>query len=60
MPTKRIAYYKHFTLNKWYKDAHFNGWLHRIDALPPTKEQLERLYLEDAERKQKAIEWVIT
>lgn len=45
LPTKRIVLYKFFDTNKFHNDPHFLGWLFRQDILPPTPEELEKLYL---------------
>ena len=57
LPTKRMVLYKFFDSNKFNVDPHFVGWLYRRDILPPTPEELEKLYLEHDAFRERAIEW---
>jgi NADH:ubiquinone oxidoreductase subunit len=57
LPTKRIVLYKFFGTNQFNQDPHFLGWLRRNQILPPTQEELERLYIEHDAFVQKGIEW---
>ena len=57
LPTKRIVLYKFFDTNCIHQDPHFVGWLRRNEILPPTPEELERLYLEHDAFVQRGIEW---
>eukprot|EP01022_Parablepharisma_sp_SALTPOND_P016183 TRINITY_DN2340_c0_g1_i1.p4 TRINITY_DN2340_c0_g1~~TRINITY_DN2340_c0_g1_i1.p4 ORF type:complete len:272 (-),score=48.56 TRINITY_DN2340_c0_g1_i1:4786-5601(-) len=57
LPTRRIVVYKFYEGQKFHNDPHFIGWLqYRIDR-PPTPEELQLLYLEDSQRKRKALAW---
>ena len=57
LPTRRIVLYKHYEYNNFHNDPHFNAWVHyRIDKAP-TAEELQLLYLEDDQRKRRAIAW---
>ena len=49
--------YKFYGTNCFDQDPHFVGWLRRNEILPPTPEDLERLYLEHDAFIQKGIEW---
>lgn len=57
LPTKRVVIYKFFDTNNFHNDPHFIGWLRRNELLPPTPEQLEKLYLEHDAFVQRGIEW---
>lgn len=57
LPTKRIVLYKFFDTNCFHQDPHFLGWLRRNELLPPTPEELEKLYLEHDSFIQRGIEW---
>jgi NADH:ubiquinone oxidoreductase subunit len=46
LPTRRMVIYKFLNENRFNIDPHFVGWLHRQDVLPPTPEELEKLYLD--------------
>ena len=46
LPTKRMVMYKFFDTNKFNIDPHFISWMLRQEILPPTPEELEKLYLE--------------
>ena len=49
--------YKFFETNSFHQDPHFLGWLRRNEILPPSPDELERLYLEHDAFIQKGIEW---
>ena len=57
LPTRRLVLYKFFSTNKFHIDPHFQGWLHRQDTVPPTPEELQRLYLAHDEFQMKALMW---
>lgn len=57
LPTRRRVYYKFYSGNKFHVDVHFIDWLYRRTALPPSRSELEQLYIEDEERTAKALEW---
>ena len=57
LPTRRIVLYKFMNENKFHQDPHFIGWLHRQDILPPTPEELEKLYLDHDAFKERALDW---
>ena len=57
LPTKRIVLYKFFDTNCFHQDPHFIGWLRKNEVLPPTPEELERLYLEHDAFIQRGIAW---
>ena len=57
LPTKRIVLYKFGDTNYFDQDPHFVGWLRKNEILPPTPEELERLYLEHDAFIQRALEW---
>lgn len=57
LPTRRRVYYKFFSTNKYHIDVHFLDWLHHRVAFPPDKQELEQLYIEDEDRKQKSLRW---
>jgi hypothetical protein len=40
-----------------HQDPHFLGWLRRNEMLPPTPEELDRLYLEHDAFVARGIEW---
>jgi hypothetical protein len=41
-----MVLYKFLAENRFHQDPHFVGWLQRQDILPPTPEELEKLYLD--------------
>lgn len=57
LPTRRLVTYNFFQQNKWHIDVHFQDWLFKRKALPPTPHELNQLYLEDEERMHNALEW---
>jgi len=57
LPTKRIVLYKFFDGNQFVSDVHFISWLHRRQQLPPTPEDLERLYMTHDDFIKRGIEW---
>ena len=57
LPTKRIALYKFHSGSQFHQDPHFLGWLRRNEILPPTPDELERLYLEHDAFVARGIEW---
>jgi len=57
LPTKRIVIYKFFENHHFNVDPHFIPWLHHRADRPPTPSELQMLYLEDTQRKRKAIAW---
>ena len=46
LPTKRMVAYQFYGCNQFHIDPHFVSWLHKQEAVPPTVEALERMYIE--------------
>ena len=57
MPTRRVVIYKFYENQHFHNDPHFVGWLNYRTDMLPSSEELQLLYLEDAQRKRKAIAW---
>ena len=58
LPTKRVVLYNFPEGSSLFEqDPHFVGWLRKNEILPPTPEELERLYLEHDAFIQRGIEW---
>jgi len=57
LPTRRRVYYNFFGTNKFHIDVHFIDWLFQRTTLPPTRDELRQLYVEDDSRHRKALEW---
>jgi NADH:ubiquinone oxidoreductase subunit len=57
LPTKRMVMYKFFSNTKFNVDPHFLDWLNRREMLPPSPDELEKMYLEHDAFVARAIDW---
>ena len=57
LPTRKEIRYVNWNRAKSIEDVHFFPWLRSQEFLPPTEEGLKLLYIQDKERRLKAIKY---
>jgi hypothetical protein len=57
LPTRRVVINNLKGFNKWDDDPLMSGWLQKRRAIPPTQEELEKMYIEQEEFARRGLEW---
>lgn len=57
LPTKRVVINNQKGFNKWDDDPYMLSWLERRRNIPPTQEELEKMYLDNEEFQRRGLEW---
>ncbi len=57
LPTRRVVVNNMKGFNKWDDDPIMLGWLQKRRAIPPSQEELEKMYLENEEFQRRGLEW---
>lgn len=57
LPYRKEIRYVNWNRAKSYEDVHFFAWLRKQEYMPPTEDELKQLYVDEKERKMKAIKY---
>jgi hypothetical protein len=57
LPTRRVVVNNMKSFNKWDDDPLMLSWLQKRRAVPPTQEELEKMYIEQEEFSRRGLEW---
>jgi len=57
LPTRRVVINNQKGFNKWDDDPFMLSWLQMRRMVPPTQEELEKMYIENEEFQRRGLEW---
>lgn len=57
LPTRRVVINFQKSFNKWDDDPFMMSWLQKRRLVPPTQEELEKMYIENEEFQRRGLEW---